>query len=53
MCLKYAETELKLGEVDRARALYIHTSQYVDPNNPVVCPDIWKTWHSFEVCLPL
>uniref|UniRef100_A0A7S1J111 Suppressor of forked domain-containing protein n=1 Tax=Eutreptiella gymnastica TaxID=73025 RepID=A0A7S1J111_9EUGL len=49
MCLKYAETELKLGEVDRARALYIHTSQYVDPNNPVVSPDFWKTWHSFEV----
>eukprot|EP00668_Euglena_longa_P046606 GGOE01062291.1.p1 GENE.GGOE01062291.1~~GGOE01062291.1.p1 ORF type:complete len:919 (+),score=341.82 GGOE01062291.1:110-2866(+) len=49
LCLKYAETEMQLGEVDRARALYIHCSQYVDPNNPVSAPDFWKTWHSFEV----
>ena len=31
MCLRYAELETKLGEIDRARALYIHGSQMSDP----------------------
>ena len=31
MCLKYAELERKLGEIDRARALYAHASQFCDP----------------------
>lgn len=31
MCLKYAELERKLGEMDRARALYAHASQFCDP----------------------
>jgi len=51
MCLKYADTEMQLGEVDRARALYVHCSQFVDPGAPVAAgtPDFWKTWHTFEV----
>ena len=31
MCLKYAELEAKLGEIDRARAVYVHGSQMSDP----------------------
>ena len=31
MCLRYAEMETKLGEVDRARAIYAHGSQISDP----------------------
>lgn len=31
MSLKYAELERKLGEIDRARALYAHASQFCDP----------------------
>ena len=31
MCLRYAELETKLGEIDRARAIYIHGSQMSDP----------------------
>lgn len=31
MCLKYAELERKLGEIDRARAVYAHASQFCDP----------------------
>lgn len=31
ICLQYAETEKKLGEIDRARAIYTYASQYVDP----------------------
>lgn len=31
MCLRFAEMETKLGEVDRARAIYTHCSQICDP----------------------
>lgn len=31
MCLKYAELERKLGEIDRARAIYGYASQFFDP----------------------
>ncbi|RIA91251.1 pre-mRNA splicing factor SYF1 [Glomus cerebriforme] len=46
MCLKYAELERKLGEIDRARALYAHASQFCDPRT---VPSFWQTWHDFEV----
>ena len=31
MCLRFAEMETKLGEVDRARAIFTHASQMCDP----------------------
>jgi tetratricopeptide (TPR) repeat protein len=31
LCLKYAALERRLGEIDRARALYVHSSQFADP----------------------
>ena len=31
MCIKFADLETKLGEIDRARALYAHCSQICDP----------------------
>lgn len=31
MHLKFAELETKLGEIDRARALYAHCSEMCDP----------------------
>ena len=31
MCVRFAEMETKLGEIDRARAIYIHASQMCDP----------------------
>ncbi|KAG0242228.1 Pre-mRNA-splicing factor SYF1 [Actinomortierella wolfii] len=46
MCLRYAEMETRLGEVDRARAIFAHGSQFA---NPSVSPSYWKTWHDFEV----
>ena len=42
MCLRYANLERKLGEVDRARAIYMHGSQEVDPKlhpNPNLNPN--------------
>lgn len=31
MCMRFAEMETKLGEVDRARAIYAHCGQICDP----------------------
>ena len=40
MCLRFAGLERKLGEIDRARAIYAHGSQFCDPRSE---------WNSFEV----
>lgn len=46
MCLKFAEMERRLGEIDRARAIYGHASQFADPR---VDKPFWDTWETFEV----
>lgn len=46
MCMKYAELEKSLGEIDRARAVYTYASQFADPRS---YPDFWSQWHEFEV----
>ncbi|KAI4720761.1 pre-mRNA-splicing factor syf1 [Aureobasidium sp. EXF-10727] len=46
MCLKFAEMERRLGEIDRARAIYGHASQFCDPRRE---PSFWQKWESFEV----
>lgn len=45
LCLEYAEVERKLGEIDRARAVLQHGSQFADPKKEV---DYWKKWREFE-----
>ncbi|KAF2102880.1 TPR-like protein [Rhizodiscina lignyota] len=46
MCLKFAEMERRLGEIDRARAIYGHASQFCDPRTN---PEFWSKWEQFEV----
>jgi len=46
MALDYAALERKLGEVDRARAIFTHGAQLEHPKR---APDFWKAWHEFEV----
>ncbi|PKI43643.1 hypothetical protein CRG98_035968 [Punica granatum] len=46
MCLTYAELEKSLGEIDRARGIYVFASQFADPRSDV---DFWNKWHEFEV----
>jgi len=46
MCLKYADLERKLGEIDRARSIYQYTAQYCSPDKD---GDFWEAWKSFEV----
>merc|ERR1719515_586424 len=44
--MRFAELETKLGEIDRARAIYSHCSQMCDPR---VAGDYWQAWKDFEV----
>jgi pre-mRNA-splicing factor SYF1 len=46
MCMRFADLELKLGEIDRARALYAHASQFADPR---LSASFWQQWQEFEV----
>ena len=46
MCLKFAEMERRLGEIDRARGIYGHASQFCDPRTT---PKFWHKWEEFEV----
>ncbi|KAI3868579.1 hypothetical protein MKX03_015071 [Papaver bracteatum] len=46
MCMKYADLEKSLGEIDRARAIYIFSSQFADPR---LDNDFWSRWQEFEV----
>ncbi|KAK8921806.1 hypothetical protein KSP39_PZI019927 [Platanthera zijinensis] len=46
MCMKYAELERNLGEIDRARAIYVFASQFADPRSD---SEFWKKWNDFEV----
>ena len=46
MCLRFAQLERNLGEIDRARAIYAHASQFCDPR---VRPEFWSQWNSFEI----
>jgi pre-mRNA-splicing factor SYF1 len=46
ICMDYAEMERKLGEIDRARAIYAYAGQFCDPN---VHHEFWKKWHDFEI----
>lgn len=47
LCLNFATLEIKLGEIDRARAIYTHASQFADPRKHE--DSFWKLWHDFEV----
>ena len=47
MCVRYANLERKLGEIDRARAIYMHGAQQVDPDRDE--NKYWQNWNDFEV----
>ncbi|KAD5802791.1 hypothetical protein E3N88_14151 [Mikania micrantha] len=47
MCIKYAELEKSLGEIDRARKIYVYASWLADPRWSD--GDFWNKWHEFEV----
>lgn len=46
ICLQFAQMEKSLGEIDRARAIFVYGSQFCDPE---AANDFWTTWEQFEV----
>jgi len=46
MCMRFADLERKLGEIDRARALFAYCSQLCDPRSTA---SFWQSWKEFEV----
>ena len=42
----HSHLHAQVGEVDRARAIYVHASSLSDPRND---PGFWKDWNDFEV----
>ena len=45
ICVDFAAMEKKLGELERARALYVHGSQFANPSRN---PNFWASWRDFE-----
>ncbi len=46
MAIQFVDMEVKLGEVDRARAVFGYSSQLCDPRSD---GGFWTKWHEFEV----
>ena len=45
LCLEFATMERKLGEIDRARAVYQYGAQFADPKRE---SGYWECWRNFE-----
>ena len=59
MCIRFADLERKLGEIDRARAVYMHASQMADPR---VCLSLtffthflnkWELTQTMRITVPM
>ncbi len=44
--IRFAKVERKLGEIDRARAIYANLSQFCNPEKKE--DKFWKIWEQFE-----
>lgn len=47
LCLEFAAMETSLGEIDRARGIFQHGSQLIDPKHDKEL-SYWTAWRSFE-----
>lgn len=47
MGLRFAKLERKLNEMERARAIYLHLSQYCNP--ATYERSFWKLWENYEL----
>ena len=45
--LRFAKLERKLNEIERARAIYVHLTQYCDPSSYE--KTFWKVFENFEL----
>jgi len=46
---RFASIEISLGEIDRARSIYAHGSQFADPDGAQQFSNFWVLWDEFEV----
>nr|CAD1827713.1 unnamed protein product [Ananas comosus var. bracteatus] len=46
LCMRLADREASLGEIDRARRLYTYASEYADLQSD---SNFWKKWREFEI----
>ena len=46
ICVDFAQMEVKLNQIDRARAIYVYGAQSADPRR---IPEYWKGWNDFEI----
>ncbi|PSC72105.1 Pre-mRNA-splicing factor SYF1 [Micractinium conductrix] len=46
LCMRYAALERRLGEVDRARAIFVHAASLAHPRTE---REFWAEWTAFEV----
>jgi pre-mRNA-splicing factor SYF1 len=46
ICLRFAKLELRLGEIDRVRSIFIYASQFVSEAEDKI---LWDEWNQFEV----
>jgi pre-mRNA-splicing factor SYF1 len=49
MALRYASMETRMGEIERARAVYKHGSQVADPRGGSAYTGYWNAWNAFEL----
>jgi pre-mRNA-splicing factor SYF1 len=49
MGLRFAKMERKMGEIERARAIYQHLSQFCNPRQREMEEQFWQIWEKFEV----
>jgi len=47
MGLRFAKMERKLNEIERARAIYVHLSQFCKPS--LFEDSFWRIWEQYEV----
>jgi len=45
MCMRFADLETKLGELERARAIFAHAANFCDPKKHVL---FWQKWQEWE-----
>ena len=46
LCRRYAQLEKSLGEIDRARAIFVSAASLADPSGGA---EFWADWNAFEV----
>lgn len=47
--VRYADMETRLGEIDRARGIFLQTCEIADPRRRGIFAIFWSSWNDFEL----